>query len=613
VSTKKQATDLGPLQLSLWVLPYAFRRWKQLLVVLLTTVLGVGLSLLQPWPMKVLLDYVLKQEPMPQAVARLVALLPGSATPAHLVGWCVGATVLIFLLSWSLGVVTGFTNISLGQRMVYDLAADLFAKLQQLSLRFHSSRSVGDNIRRVTSDCSCISIILKDALIPTVSALISLVAVFGVMWKLDAKLTLLALAVVPYLALVLRAYARPMAERGYAQQELEGKIYDVVEQTFSAMPVVQAFGREQLNERRFAQTTRDALAATLANTKLQVQFTILVGLATAAGTAGVLWLGGQHALAAHLQLGSIWVFISYLGSLYAPLDTLMYSSSTIQEAAGSARRVREVLETEREVQDKPGAMPLSAARGHVALDRVTFGYDPARPVLRDVSLEARPGEMIALVGATGVGKSTLVSLIPRFFDPQAGHVLVEGRDVRDLQLRSLRQNIALVLQEPFLFPLSIAENIAYAKPQATPAEIEAAASAANIHDFIHRLPAGYQTLVGERGASLSGGERQRLSIARALLKDAPILILDEPTSSVDSETERLILEALERLMEKRTTFIIAHRLSTIRRADRIVVLEDGAVAETGSHDALLARGGRYAAFHHRQFATAPSLAQEQNP
>ncbi len=213
--------------------------------------------------------------------------------------------------------------------------------------------------------------------------------------------------------------------------------------------------------------------------------------------------------------------------------------------------------------------------------------------------------MIALVGASGVGKSTLVSLIPRFFDPQAGRVLIEGQDVRDLQLRSLRQNIALVLQEPFLFPLSIAENVAYAKPQATPAEIEAAASAANIHDFIRRLPAGYQTLVGERGASLSGGERQRLSIARALLKDAPILILDEPTSSVDLETERLILEALARLMEKRTTFIIAHRLSTIRRADRIVVLEDGAVAETGSHNALLARGGLYAAFHHRQFAATP--------
>jgi ATP-binding cassette subfamily B protein/subfamily B ATP-binding cassette protein MsbA len=334
-----------------------------------------------------------------------------------------------------------------------------------------------------------------------------------------------------------------------------------------------------------------------------VQFTSLIGLATAAGTAGILWFGAQHALADQLSLGHILVFLSYLGSLYAPLDTLMYSSSTIQEAAGSARRVREVLETEREVTDQPGAVALPSVRGHVAMERVTFGYDPARPVLRDVSLEARPGEMIALVGATGAGKSTLVSLIPRFFDPQAGRVLVDGRDVRDIQLRGLREKVALVLQEPFLFPLSIAENIAYGRPQATPAEIEAAARAANIHEFICRLPAGYQTMVGERGASLSGGERQRLSIARALLKDAPILILDEPTSAVDTETESLILEALARLTERRTTFIIAHRLSTVQRAARILVLEHGAVAESGQHPDLVARGGIYARFCRRQFGS----------
>jgi ATP-binding cassette subfamily B protein/subfamily B ATP-binding cassette protein MsbA len=574
--------------------------------VLITMLAGVGLSVLQPWPVYFLINYVFKQQPLPPSLARLLELFPGPATAANLVAWCVGATVLIFLLSWALGVVTGFTNIALGQRMVFDLAADLFARLQQLSLRFHNSRSVGDNIRRVTNDSSCISVILKDALIPMVSALVSLLTMFGVMWHLDAKLTLLALVVVPWLALVFRLYAGPMAERGYAQQEIEGRIYDVVEQTFSAIPVVQAFGQEEINEGRFAKTTRAALTATLANTRVQVQFTMLVGLATAAGTAAVLWLGGEHALAAHLNLGGIFVFITYLGSLYAPLDTLMYSSSTIQEAAGSARRVREVLETEREVADKPGAAALPVVRGHVAIERVTFGYDPARPVLREVSLEARPGEIVALVGPTGAGKTTLVSLIPRFFDPQAGRVSVDGQDVREVQLRSLRQNIALVLQEPFLFPLSLEQNIAYGRPEATTAQIEAAARAANIHDFIRGLPTGYQTLVGERGASLSGGQRQRLSIARALLKDAPILILDEPTSSVDAETEHSILEALERLMEKRTTFIIAHRLSTVRRADRIVVLDQGAVVETGSHSELLSRAGLYAAFHQRQFGESQS-------
>jgi ATP-binding cassette subfamily B protein len=601
VTAKNPKPGFGPIQLCVWVLPYAFRRWRQLVIVLITMLLRTGLDVMRPLPMALLIDYVLTGTPMPPAWARLVNWLPGPATPFSLINWSVGATVLIFLLRWALGVITNYTNISLGQRMVYDLAADLFARLQQLSLRFHTSRSVGDNIRRVTSDCSCISIILKDALIPTVSSVISLVAMFLAMWRMDARLTLLALAVVPFMALVVRFYARPMAERGYAQQQIEGKIYDIAEQTFSAMPVVQAFGREELNERRFAQTTRETLAATLSNTSVQVQFTILIGLATAAGTAGILWVGTQHALSGRLELWQLLTFLAYLGQLYTPLDTMMYSSSTVQEAAGSARRVREVLETEREVTDKPGAVALREVRGHVAIESVTFGYDPARPVLRDVSLEARPGEMIALVGATGAGKSTLVSLIPRFFDPQAGRVLVGGRDVRDVQLRSLRQNIALVLQEPFLFPISIAENIAYGRSHATFAEIEAAARAANIHEFIRKLPAGYQTMVGERGASLSGGERQRLSIARALLKDAPILILDEPTSSVDAETESLILEALTRLMEKRTTFIIAHRLSTVRRADRILVLENGAVVESGNHAELLARDGVYARFCSRQF------------
>lgn len=599
--------NYGPLQLCAWVLPYTFHRWQQLLIVLITMLLRIGLDVLRPWPMALLIDHVLRRAPMPPLLARFVDWLPGPATPVNLITWSVGATVVLFLLGWTLGVITGYANISLGQRMVYDLAADLFAKLQQLSLRFHTSRPVGDNIRRVTSDCSCISIILKDALIPGISAVISLVTMFLFMWKMDPKLTLLALVVVPYLALVFRFYARPMAERGYAQQEIEGKIYDVVEQTFSAMPAVQAFGREELNERRFAETTRETLGATITNTNVQMQFNVLVGLATAGGTAGIFWFGAQHALADQLTLGHILVFLSYLGSLYAPLDTLMYSSSTIQEAAGSARRVREVLETEREVADKPGAVALaSRVAGHVAVERVTFGYDPARPVLRDVSLEAQAGEMIALVGATGAGKSTLASLIPRFFDPQQGRVLVDGQDVRDVQLRGLRQNIALVLQEPFLFPLSIAENIAYGRPHATPAEIEAAARAANIHEFIQRLPAGYQTMVGERGASLSGGERQRLSIARALLKDAPILILDEPTSAVDSETENVILEALARLVEKRTTFIIAHRLSTVRRASRILVLEGGALVESGTHTDLVSRGGIYAHFCSRQFGSLPA-------
>ena len=605
--------DRGAVAMTLWMLRYPLRRWSALLVVLGTMVAQIGLTLLGPWPMKLIVDNVLSSQPLPAPLAGIIGAGAGGPDREALLLVAIAATVLLFVLTWALGVAAAFAKISFGQRMVYDLAADLFAHLQRLSLRFHSRNSVGDTMRRVTEDCGSVATVVEGALLPTVASVISLVAMFLVMWQLSAPVTLLALGAIPLMFFALVRYSEPMAQRSYVQQEVEGEVYEVVEQTLSAIPVVQAFGAEERADRRFRAVTTATLEATLAATDVQFRFKILLGLATALGTAAILWIGAHQVLSGALSIGGLLVFLAYLGQLYGHVESLVYAPASIREATGSGRRVMEVLDAEPEVADAPGAWALPPVVGHVRLEDVTFGYETGRPVLRGVTLEARPGEVVALVGATGAGKSTLVGLVPRFNDPWTGRVTIDGHDLRDVRLRSLREQVALVLQEPFLFPLTIAENIAYGRPDATREEIEAAATAANAHAFISRLPEGYDTLVGERGATLSGGERQRLSIARALLKDAPILILDEPTSALDAETEALLLDALERLMAGRTTFIIAHRLSTIRRADRIAVLRDGQIVEQGRHGELLAHKGAYARLHDLQFGSGDEPATMEAP
>jgi ATP-binding cassette subfamily B protein/subfamily B ATP-binding cassette protein MsbA len=561
----------------------------------------VGLDVLRPWPTKILVDHVLGGQPLSGPLAELWGG-PGPGSLSHLLFWTCAATVLIFLARAAVGMVNAAVSVPLGQRMVYDLGADLFRHVQRLSLLYHSRRQLGDLVSRVTVDTYCLQVLITSTLLPLLQSLLTLAAMFVILWGLEPTLTLVSLGVVPFLVLLIWRFGRPMKERGRLRRDLEGKLMSQVEQALSAIPAVQAFTCEEREYDRFRQTAAETVAAYRQSTAVELWFKFLVGLVTALGMAVIMWLGGHYALEGRISVGTILVFLAYVACLYEPLNSVVYTASLVQYAAAGADRVLEVLDTVPEVRDAPGAREVCFA-GHVRFEDVTFGYG-AEPVLRGVSLEARPGEVVAIVGATGAGKTTLVNLLLRFFDPRSGRVLVDGHDLRELRVRSVREQVGLVLQEPFLLPLSVAENLAYGRPEATRAEVIAAAAAANADAFIRRLPEGYDTVIGERGATLSGGEKQRLAIARALLKSAPILVLDEPTSALDARTEALLLEALERLMVGRTTFIIAHRLSTIRNADRILVLEGGRILEQGRHEDLLKLSGLYARMYRQQMEMA---------
>jgi ATP-binding cassette, subfamily B, bacterial len=575
---------------------YAGPHWKGIVLLCATMLVDIGLDLARPWPLKLVIDNVLGHDPTPRLLA---STLPGSSTPHGLLIWATCGVVVVFLIGAVGKMLYTYQSLRVGQRMLFALSSDLFAHLQRLSLIFHSRRSLGDTIQRVTGDTYCVSTLVTDALVPAVQALVMLSAMFVVMWTLEPTLALAALAVLPFLAIVIRYLARPIKERARESRDYEGKLTAVVEQTLGAVSAVQAFTREKVEERRFRHYADRTVVSYLRSTLAGIWLEILAGIVTAVGTAAIIYVGADLALSGKLTTGTIIVFLSYLSSLYDPLDTLTNMAQTIQGAAADADRVMEMFEIEPEIKDRPDAVEARIVPP-IRYEHVTFGYEPGRKALDDVSLEAGAGDVLAIVGETGAGKTTLAHLLVRFYDPWQGRITIGGTDIRDFQHESLRRQVALVLQDPFIFPMTIAENIAYGRPNASMEEVVAAARAASADDFISRLADGYDTVVGERGATLSGGEKQRLSIARAFLKDAPVLILDEPTSALDARTESLLLASLERLMDGRITFIIAHRLSTSRRANQIIVLDRGRVIERGTHQQLLALGGGYADLYARQ-------------
>jgi ATP-binding cassette subfamily B protein len=560
----------------------------------LQVVLMAGFELAKPWPLKVVVDAVVGGKPVG------VAALDGLDRRALLAVAC-GALVVVYLVLGLLSVSSNYTTIRVGQEMVNDFRSELYAHLARLSLAFHSRRQVGDLLYRLTADTFAIQTLTMNGFFPILTSVVLLVGMMVVMFRLDWQLTLLALAVVPALLVAIVRMSQRITALSTDARVKESALYGVAQRTMGAMRVIQAFTTEDEEHRRFVGSSSASLAANLRLYTFQTGYSAFVNVLIAVGTAAVLWLGATHVLDGTLEVGELLVFTAYLASLYAPINTLTQTWGLIQGARVGAERVFEILDTQPDLADGPRPLARGQVRGDVGFEDVHFGYDASRDVLRGVTFHAPAGSLVAIVGATGAGKTTLVSLVPRFYDPQRGRVTVDGVDVREYQLRPLRQQVAMVLQPAIVFPTTVRENIAYGSPGATPEQIAAAARTAQLDDFLARLPEGLETPVGEGGATLSAGEQLRVTIARAVLRDAPILILDEPTSALDVGTEARVMAALERLMEGRTTFVIAHRLSTVRRADTILVLQDGRIVEQGPYRELVARGGVFAQLHQTQF------------
>jgi ATP-binding cassette, subfamily B, bacterial len=577
--------------------------WKPTLMATLLTLVSTVFNLLKVWPFAFIVDHVLR----PGGTRGLIFLgydLSGWTIPGLILALC-SLIVVFHLLGGLLHYFTTLIFVRIGLHALLRLRTELYAYLHSLPLKFHDQRRSADSSFRVAYDSQSIQAFYSKGTFIFQSA-VALVSTFAVMWKLDWQLSLLSLAVVPCMVAAIYFYAKRIRAYSTTIQERESALLTVAQEGLSSVRMVQAFGREEHEVQQFQSTAHKSLEASLKLTGTSMKSSLVVSTIMAASTAAIYYFGAQHVIEGKLTLGNLILISSYLLMLYAPLEALTHLAWALEGAAAAATRCFEVLDHQDDVSDLPGARTLSEARGAIAFEDVSFGYKPDRPILTGVNLRIEPGQTVAFVGGTGAGKSTLLSLVPRFYDPTAGRVLLDGRDLREWTKKSLRNQISIVLQDTLLFSTTIRENIAYGRPDATEAEIVEAAKRAQAHDFISAMTDGYASQVGERGGHLSVGQRQRIGIARAFLKNAPILLLDEPTSALDPSTEAAIMSTIEELMRGRTTLIITHRIATVHGVERIVVLGPGGVVEVGSGPELIARGGVYAGLYRSAHLNAPA-------